>query len=432
MPLMLRLTLSFVLLVLTIVAAQAQTLPRRSQLGAGVAAAEGGVTVTAIAPNSAAARAGLTSGDLIQRVGAVPVATPAEFVAAVRATHPGRATPFAIVRNGAPTTLDVTLIEAPRENAAGIETIYGAVSVGDGQQRTLLTRPRSQRGRAPALLLIGGIGCPSIDNVANPNDHYRTLAHDLTRRGIVVMRVEKSGIGDSTGPACSEVNFEREQAGYDAALTALRGHRSVDPNQVFVLGHSIGTISAPRLAATHDVAGVIALNGLGRTWIEYHLINTRRQLEMSGATPDQVDAALVLAAECAARVLLSDEPAAQVFTQRPECQDVTPLPASQAYVRQLTAVNVGQMWSAFNAPVLAIYGTSDFVSDLNDHQRIVSIVNAAHPGNAELMVLEGLDHGLLEAESQQASFEREGPGTYYARLSMTVSDWICAQARCRT
>ncbi|MBY0566209.1 MAG: alpha/beta fold hydrolase [Hyphomonadaceae bacterium] len=438
MSLMLRIALSFVVFACTIVAerAEAQTLPRRSQLGAGVAAGEGGVTVTAVAPNSPAARAGLSSGDLIQRVGATPVATPADFVAAVRAARPGRATPFAIVRDGAPTALDVTLIEAPRENVAGLQTSYGAVEVAGALRRTLVTAPAGRANlRRPAVLIVQGIGCYSIDDSTPVSMMYARLAHDLARAGIVVMRVDKSGMGDSQGPACNTVDFDMELAGYAAALQALRADRRVDPDQIFVFGHSIGAIGAPRLAAAQPVAGVIAAQGAGVTWMEYSLINIRRQLELGGASPAEVDAALIVTASCSNRILLNGEPVQQVIAQTPDCANLVPMPMSQAYMRQLTDINMAGIWGAFRAPTLLIYGESDYVTNRADHERLAAIVNAGNPGAAEVVLLPGVDHYLAEAETQAASMQRLASGnqfgTYAPQFSAAVSSWICARASCR-
>ncbi|MBX9745425.1 MAG: alpha/beta fold hydrolase, partial [Hyphomonadaceae bacterium] len=248
-----------------------------------------------------------------------------------------------------------------------------------------------------------------------------------------VMQVEKSGMGDSQGAPCAGVDFEAEVRAYDAAFAALRADRRVNADQVFVFGHSIGSISAPEVGHRHGAAGVIIAQGLGRTWIEYELINTRRQLEMSGADAATIDGLMIWKARCLGRVLLAQEPVEQVFAQTPECQSVTVLPASQAYMAQLTAINIAELWTNLASPALIIYGDSDFVTDLADHERLAALVNAAHPGNATLTVIEDLDHFLARTESQMSSFAALASGqagSYDHRLSETIGDWICARATC--
>lgn len=410
-----------------------ETLARRATLGAAATNVEGGVQVAMVRPGSPAEAAGLAVGDLVTRIGEQTIANTQDFVGAVRTAQAGRRVPFAITRNGAVQTLNVTLVEAPRETAADLTIAYEAVRVDDSLRRTLVTSPRGPRVRRPAMLIIGGIGCYSIDDASNTNDTYRHLSHDLARRGIVVMRLEKTGMGDSQGPACASVDFDAEVRSYDAALAALRADRRVDPSQVFVFGHSIGTIAAPELAQRHNAAGVIAAQGLGRTWIEYELINTRRQIELSGASPAETDAAMVAKAECVSRAFLTPEPVAEIFAERPECAQLVGLPASQAYMSQLTQRNIAGAWGALSSPALLIYGDSDFVTDAADHQRLTDIVNAAHPGNATLRIIEDMDHYIVRTESQASSMARVTsgePGAYDERFSAVIGDWICERARC--
>src|SRR5215469_4019085 len=83
-----------------------------------------------------------------------------------------------------------------------VETLYQSIEIDGTLRRTLLTFPKNVQGRRPAVLVLGGIGCFSVDSAADPQDSYMRLAHDLGRRGFVVMRLEKSGVGDSQGPPC--------------------------------------------------------------------------------------------------------------------------------------------------------------------------------------------------------------------------------------
>ena len=81
-----------------------------------------------------------------------------------------------------------------------------------------------------------------------------------------------------------------------------------------------------------------------------------------------------------------------------------------------------------------IYGDSDFLTSAADHERLAAVVNAAHPGNATLQIIEDLDHYVVRTESEASSFARVSSGSalgpYDERFSQTIGDWICARARC--
>ncbi|HEX3458528.1 MAG TPA: alpha/beta hydrolase, partial [Candidatus Baltobacteraceae bacterium] len=206
----------------------------------------------------------------------------------------------------------------------------------------------------PGVLFIGGIGCFSIDDAGNSQDPYLRLAHDLSRAGFVTMRLEKSGVGDSQGPACRSVDFAGEERSYVAALDALRGDPRVDSRRVFLFGHSIGTIVAPLLAKRERVAGVIVAEAVGRDWLEYEMRNTRRQLELGGSSPSQTDAALKEKHACMYR-LIQKQSEASIEAEMPSCKEHNGVyPVDAAYVREVAAVNVIEAWSAVDVPVLAI------------------------------------------------------------------------------
>ena len=164
----------------------------------------------------------------------------------------------------------------------------------------IITTPHglSSASRLPAVLLIGGIGTYSVDYSFDP-DHdvaepYRRLLTALTRRGFVTLRVEKSGVGDSEGPPAKDVDLESELAGYVAGLQLLKQRSDVDPERIFILGHSIGSVEAPMAAAREPVRGIVVMQGVGTTWFEYELRNKRRQLELEGIAPAEVAQRMML------------------------------------------------------------------------------------------------------------------------------------------
>ncbi|MBV8368319.1 MAG: alpha/beta fold hydrolase [Candidatus Eremiobacteraeota bacterium] len=432
-------TAAAVLILVTLLCAVAsarETLPRRGILGASLANAEGGgVTVTAVLPSLPAAVAGLLAGDVVKSLDGAPVADVPDFLKKLRRPA-GQPVALRIVRGKDAMNVRVVLAEAPKEHDSAVDTAYDAVDVDHSLRRTLVTTPHGVAGKHPAVLIVGGIGCYSVDVASNPEDAYLRLAHDLSKRGFVTMRLEKSGVGDSQGPPCSTVDYVTEAASYTVAFDALLADPHVDPAHVYVFGHSIGSVIAPRLALQKPVAGIVVAEGVGRDWFEYELINSRRQEELSGGTPAEVDADMLLKENCMHRLLVEKQDRDALLRATPECKDYVQYPAPPAYFQQIVAFNMAEPWSKLSIPVLAVYGSADFVTDEADHKRIVDVVNGAHPGRAKLTVIDGMDHYLIPAASQRASLERVqqpaggAPPKYDERFSAAIASWLCEHERC--
>jgi len=385
------------LLALPCVADTVGGLRRAPSLGVALNSSGGAVTIDAVGPGSAAANMGLERGDVVVSVDGVTVADSAAFVAAVARRRAGDAVTIVVKRGGATLTKEGKLGALPLEKQAAYDIEYGNVDTGAGRRRVIVTRPRDT-ARHPAVLLIGGIGCYSLDGLlrpAEPRDPYAKILDALTRAGYVTMRVEKSGMGDSEGPPCSDPrsDFEAEVRGNAAGLAQLESLDFVDRGNVFLFAHSIGPLVAARIAAKHPVRGLVLAETIGTGWLEYELTNVRRQLLLSGAPYDEVDRRVRQHEICAHRFFIEKQPADKT------CAGDLAAPAPSTYMQQLGSLDLAPLWKQIDAPVLIFYGTADFVTDDYQHQYLTNMINAFHPGRATYVRIEGMDHGLTVADA---------------------------------
>jgi pimeloyl-ACP methyl ester carboxylesterase len=409
-------------------AARADQLPRRGSLGTAVANQNGHVVVTAVGPSSAAAVVGIRVGDILLRIDGVPLSTFAQLIDHLRVAK-NATVALVLSRNGTQSTMVVHLQPAPEERDPLVDTLYESVTVDGTLRRTLVTVPHGSTGRHPAVFFIGGIGCFTIDTTVP--EEYRNLAHDLSGHGFVTMRLEKSGIGDSQGPPCSTVDFNTEAHSYDVALAAFAKDEHVDPDRIYIFGHSIGSVIAPRLAQRAHVAGLIVAEGVARNWLEYELINLRRQLPLSGTSPADVDALLRTKERCAHRFMVDKQSSASIIKAEPDCAAALQYPVQDAYIQQIADLNLAEPWMHVRTPVLVIYGASDFIVDQDDARRIVAIVNGQHAGLATLDTIADMDHYLDIASTQQESFNRVTAGkggAYNPKLSQDILHWLSTKA----
>ncbi|HEY3675246.1 MAG TPA: alpha/beta fold hydrolase, partial [Candidatus Tumulicola sp.] len=402
-------------------------LARHAIFGAAVVQKPGGVTVSIVTPNGPAYAAGLRADDVIRSMGDRQIVAPADFYQAAHDATAGRTLVVSYVRNGAPARADVVPAAAIHESYPGVTTTYGSVEVDNSLRRTLLTVPADAKGPVPAMLIIGGIGCYSVDVAANPQDPYMHLSRDLAKAGYATVRIEKSGVGDSQGPPCAHVDFDAEVRGYRAALASMQNNPAIDPKRIYLFGHSIGSTIAPQLALETGVAGIIIAEGVGRDWPEYEIRNLRRDLELGGTSPAETDRSLIEKAQCMQKYMFENLPEEQVEAQMPACKvHDSVYPVSAWYMRQVAALNIIEPWAKLDIPVLLIYGTSDFETELADHERIAEVVNAAHPKSATVVPIDGMSHFLGKAATPQAAYADYGKTIeeYDTALSDAVVGWL--------
>jgi pimeloyl-ACP methyl ester carboxylesterase len=126
-----------------------------------------------------------------------------------------------------------------------------------------LTLPKGT-GPFPAVLLIVGSGPLDRDEMVAFHKPFLVLADHLTRQGIAVLRVDKRGVGQTTG------DFEAATI-YDladdvrAGVEYLKTRKEIDPKHIGLIGHSEGGVVGPILASqSSDVAFLVMLAGLGQ------------------------------------------------------------------------------------------------------------------------------------------------------------------------
>jgi len=141
-------------------------LPRRAFFGAAfeMNTTDSGINVTHVFENSSAAEAGLALGDVVERVDGEPVASVEALATTIGNHQAGDIMRFELRRNNQPVEMSVELFAYPSEEIDGCDVIYDAVPSPDSELlRTIVARPTGD-GPFPAVLMIQGLGCTSIDS----------------------------------------------------------------------------------------------------------------------------------------------------------------------------------------------------------------------------------------------------------------------------
>jgi uncharacterized protein len=139
------------------------------------------------------------------------------------------------------------------------------VTVGSGQWALpgVLTVP-TRNALSPAVVLVQGSGPNDQDETIGPNKPFKDIAWGLASEGVIVLRYVKR-TKQYPSQVMATQNFTVEDEVIDdviAAVSLLNASPMVDHSRIYVLGHSLGGMLAPRIAAQDPrIAGIIILAG---------------------------------------------------------------------------------------------------------------------------------------------------------------------------
>lgn len=265
------------------------------------------------------------------------------------------------------------------------------------------------------------------------------LADALTRKGILVLRYDKRGVGASTGNYgdATTTDFASDA---QAAVDWLAGQPAVDHRHIGVIGHSEGGVIAPMVAvADKRVAFVVMLAGPGVPGDKLFVEQAARVALASGAPKSYVEKRRAFGQALYAAVV--DAPNHEIVLQRAkatvargltekilEPQEAENLPndVTRPWMTQFLKLDPAVALRKIDVPVLALNGSLDLAvpADLD----LPPIRNALrHDKDATVLELPGLNHLFQDA--------RTGSPGEYARIEetmapsglSTITDWVQKQ-----
>ncbi len=147
-----------------------------------------------------------------------------------------------------------------------------------------LTLP-DKEGLFPSVLLVSGMGPNDRDYTMMGHKLFLVLSDYLVNAGIAVLRVDKRGVGKSTGTFDATVTSQDLSRDVEAGIAYLKTRKEIDPKRIGLIGHSEGgMISAMVAAQSKDVAFLVMMAGVATTTIEHVLEQVSMQLKADEAS----------------------------------------------------------------------------------------------------------------------------------------------------
>jgi dienelactone hydrolase len=162
--------------------------------------------------------------------------------------------------------------------------LKGMLSVPDGitgaaysslprhQVRELLTLPAVPAGAKPAVVLVHGSGPHDMDETVFGITVFKDIAGYLANNGVAVLRYDKRtyAYGEKLMAQYGDELTVREETIDDAVLARdfLVADGRIDAERIYVAGHSLGGMLAPRIVSEGGFAGGIIMAGSPRSLLD--------------------------------------------------------------------------------------------------------------------------------------------------------------------
>lgn len=128
----------------------------------------------------------------------------------------------------------------------------------------LLTLPGDLSKPVPAVVMVHGSGASNMDEKVMKLTPFKDLAEGLGRHGIASLRYDKRTFVHGRKMIRNKDLTVKEEMIDDAVLAVrmLRKDPRIDHSRIYILGHSMGAMLAPRIDAEGaDVKGLIMMAG---------------------------------------------------------------------------------------------------------------------------------------------------------------------------
>ena len=261
-----------------------------------------------------------------------------------------------------------------------------------------LTLPGSS-GPFPGVLFITGSG--QVDRNENHKklhlNIFDDISHYLAENDIASLRYDKRGVGESRGDYWTTGFYDNAQDA-TAALQYLKQQKNMQPENIFLLGHSEGAFLATRLGGGGiDVAGIVLLAGgaqSGEDVLKWQAIQIAKGLKGINSWLIKI-----------LRIDISKTQQKQIDKIKKSKEDSFRsqliVKVNAKWLREFMAYNPTEDLQRISVPVLAISGSKDIQVDSSDLDRMANLIKT--PFESHLIL--NMTH-LLRIEEGDAAISK--------------------------
>lgn len=303
-----------------------------------------------------------------------------------------------------------------------------------------LTAPREAKPSA-GIVLLAGSGRFDRDEVIAGHRIFLVWADDFTRHGFAVLRIDKRGVGKSTGNYAEATNWDFADDA-EAAFDFLVRRLGPQVKRVGFVGHSGGATVASIVAARRaDVGFVVLVGAAGVPGVEIIIAQDEEEARAAGLSDAKIALRLRLdreLLELVAREKDSPDLVADVRRLVERQQAIYPMgnkpvPPVEDTVRNVTgpwfredmAYKPAPTLRQVSCPVLVVAGSLDH--QVFPRQNLPLIEAALKTGKTHdytVREIPGVNHLLQEAKTGLDSEYKQLEQTASVPALQLMADWI--------
>lgn len=334
-----------------------------------------------------------------------------------------------IVRFGSNDRVDGLALQSPRDEippapppsyadtALFSEREVTVGSSGDWPLPGALSLPRG-KGLHPAVVLVHGSGPADRDESLGPNRPFRDIAWGLASSGIAVLRYDKRTKVHT--PRFSRLTaYTVQQETIEDALAAvalLKSVPEIDQSRIVVLGHSLGAMLAPRIAAQDTtIAGIVVMAGPNRP-LEDALLE--QAVYLDSIADAQMPFRREMLDSLRAQVGRVKDPALTVNTP----SSVLPGNVPAAYWLDLRGYTPASAAQSVPRPILILQAGRDFNVTMADY--LIWQEQLSGRPDVHFRLYPNLNHLFLAGTGTSTPMELVQPGNVAKEVVDDIASWI--------
>jgi dienelactone hydrolase len=302
------------------------------------------------------------------------------------------------------------------------------VHIGDGEWALpgVLTIP-SGDGPFPAVVLVHGSGPQDRDETIGPNKPFKDIAEGLAQKGIAVLRYDKRTLVHGSKMQNIATITVKEETIDDAlaAVALLKKDERIARDKIFILGHSLGGMLAPRIAheaakisGNDTVAGIIIMAGSPRRLEDIILSQAKYFLDRDTAkTDNQKEEELRKYEEEIIRIKELDS-----LDNDDIQKDLSYMGVPAVYWKNLNSHDAAELAASIDIPILILHGEKDFQVFMEDYELWKEKLSGKE--DVTFKLYKDLNHIFMKLHNKGTPEDYQTPGHIPQYVIDDIYTWI--------